>query len=149
MQNISAISITKEYIFEHLPSNQFPLAKKFYKSARYHSNIGRKDEVYVIRHKHIIIASLKLVKLDQYLILRSMVVSPSYRRNGVGLFMLSQLANVLEERECWCFPFHGLETFYNAIGFKTYQTEDCPNVIGQKYQQYHSQGKKIFIMKRD
>lgn len=144
MQNIN-----KEYYFEHLSPPQFPLAKKFYKSARYPSNIGREDEVYVVRHQHTIIATLKLVKLDQYLILRSMVVTPMHRRTGVGLFMLNHLAKKLEARECWCFPFDGLESFYGAINFKVQQPENCPNIIRQKYQQYFSQGKKIFIMKRD
>jgi len=140
---------TDEYHFEQLTPPQFPLAKKFYKSARYPSNIGREDEVYVVRHRNIIIATLKLVKLDQYLILRSMVVSPLNRRTGVGLFMLHRLTEKLETRECWCFPFDGLEAFYGAIGFNTCLPENSPNIIRQKYQQYFSQGKKIFIMKRD
>ena len=138
-----------EYHFSHLEPPLFPLAKKFYKSARYPSNIGREDEVYVVRHNNIIVAALKLVKLDQYLILRSMVVSPLYRRSGVGLFMLNHLVEKLESRECWCFPFNGLETFYGAIGFKVRLPDNSPNIIQQKYQQYFSQGKKIFIMKRD
>jgi N-acetylglutamate synthase-like GNAT family acetyltransferase len=137
------------YHFEQLIPPQFPLAKKFYKSARYPNNIGREDEVYVVRHQSLIIATLKLVKLDQYLILRSMVVSPLYRRKGIGLFMLNNLVKKLAQRECWCFPFDGLESFYGAIGFKSCQPENSPNIIRQKYQQYFSQGKKIFIMKRD
>lgn len=140
---------SEEYYFEHLTPPQFPLAKKFYKSARYPSNIGREDEVYVVRHQSTIVATLKLVKLDQYLILRSMVVAPLYRRTGVGLFMLHHLAEKLETRKCWCFPFDGLEAFYGAIDFKTQLPENSPNIIRQKYQQYFSQGKKIFIMKRD
>mgnify|MGYP000117160604 CR=1 FL=1 len=140
---------TDEYHFEHLTPPQFPLAKKFYKSARYPSNIGREDEVYIVRHQNLIIATLKLVKLDHYLILRSMVVSPLHRRTGVGSFMLHCLAEKLESRECWCFPFNGLETFYGTIGFKVHLPENSPNIIRQKYQQYFSQGKKIFIMKRD
>ena len=138
-----------DFHFEQLMAPQFPLAKKFYKSARYPNNIGREDEVYVVRHQNIIIASLKLVKLDQYLILRSMVVSPLHRRTGVGLFMLRCLAKRLEKRECWCFPFDGLETFYSAIDFRACLPENSPHIIRQKYQQYFSQGKKIFIMKRD
>jgi len=138
-----------EYHFEQLMPPQFPLAKKFYKSARYPNNIGREDEVYVVLHQSNIIATLKLVKLDQHLILRSMVVSPMYRRTGVGLFMLHRLAQKLETRECWCFPFNGLESFYGAIGFKAYRPENSPTIIRKKYQQYFSQGKKIFIMKRD
>ena len=140
---------TNNYHFEQLTPPQFPLAKKFYKSARYPSNIGREDEVYVLRDENTIIATLKLVKLDQYLILRSMVVTPHYRRTGVGLIMLRHLAQKLKTRECWCFPFDGLETFYGAIGFKTYLPENCPNIIRQKHHQYATQGKKIFIMKRD
>jgi len=140
---------TDEYHFEHLTPLQFPLAKKFYKTARYPSNIGREDEVYVVRYQNTIIATLKLVNLDQYLILRSMVVSPLHRRTGIGMFMLHHLAKKLETRECWCFPFDGLDTFYGAIGFKVFLPENSPNIIRQKYQQYFSQGKKIFIMKRD
>jgi len=140
---------TDEYHFEKLMPPQFPLAKKFYKSARYPNNIGREDEVYIVRHQSIIIAALKLVQLDQYLILRSMVVSRLHRRAGVGLFMLRCLAEKLEKRECWCFPFDGLETFYSVIGFRACLPENSPHIIRQKYQQYFSQGKKIFIMKRD
>jgi GNAT superfamily N-acetyltransferase len=139
----------ESYHFDQLMPPQFPLAKKFYKSARYPNNIGREDEVYVVRHQNSIIASLKLVKLDQYLILRSMVVMPLYRRKGVGLFMLKSLIQKLARRECWCFPFDGLESFYGAIGFKSCLPENSPNIIRQKYEQYYSQGKKIFIMKRD
>ena len=149
MQNLISTDFSEEYHFEQLSSSHFPLAKKFYKSARYPSNIGREDEVYVIRHKSIIIAALKLVKLGPYLILRSMVVCPTYRRSGVGNFMLRKLENSLENRECWCFPFDDLESFYSAIGFKTCQAEDTPNEIRLKFQQYYSKGKKIFIMKRD
>lgn len=138
-----------DYYFEQLMPPHFPLAKKFYKSARYPNNIGREDEVYVVRQQGIIIASLKLVKLEQYLILRSMVVSPLHRRTGVGLFMLNHLAPNLTQRECWCFPFDGLEAFYGAIGFKPYLPAKSPSIIRQKYQQYFSQGRKIFIMKRD
>ena len=63
--------------------------------------------------------------------------------------MLNHLVEKLESRECWCFPFNGLETFYGAIGFKVRLPDNSPNIIQQKYQQYFSQGKKIFIMKRD
>jgi len=149
MQSLISKKFSEEYHFEQLSSSHFPLAKKFYKSARYPSKIGREDEVYVIRHKSIIIAALKLVKLGPYLILRSMVVCPTYRRSGIGNFMLRHLEKTLENRECWCFPFDGLKHFYSAIGFTTCQAEDAPNEIRLKFQQYYSQGKKIFIMKRD
>lgn len=137
------------YRFDQLSPPQYPLAKKFYKSARYPSNIGREDEVYVLRYQLNIVAALKLVKLDQYLILRSMVVSPQHRRSGLGLLVLQNLAQRLNTRTCWCYPFADLETFYAAIGFKRCQPENSPKIIQQKYQQYFSQGKSIIIMKRD
>ena len=149
MSSTKIAPTTDDYQFALLTPVQFPLAKKFYKAARYSSKIGREDEVYVLRQQNSIIASLKLVKLDQYLILRSMVVSPEHRGQGIGLLMLHYLVDELENRECWCFPFDGLEKFYSSIGFRTFTPEDCPNIIKQKYQQYFSQGKKIFIMKRD
>jgi len=149
MQTLVSTDLSEEYLFEQLSSSHFPLAKKFYKSSRYSSKIGREDEVYVIRHKSIIIAALKLVKLGPYLILRSMVVCPTYRQSGIGNFMLRQLEKNLEHRECWCFPFDGLENFYGSIGFKRCLPDNAPNEIRLKFQQYYSQGKKIFIMKRD
>jgi len=143
-------SISSHHLsIEKLLSPLFPLAKQFYKHAKYHSHIGREDEVYVIRDEtqnNQIIAAVRLVRMSDYLILRSMVVSPNRRGEGVGKVLLKYLRPAIGDRECWCFPFEWLETLYASIGFSTIENKHCPPDILQKYLQYISQGRKLLIM---
>jgi len=144
------------YSFEQLSPPSFPLAKKFYKRTKYHSHIGREDEVYVVREHSAedqtsdkeIVAAVRLVRLDRFLILRSMVVSPNRQRKGIGRFLLEHLAHAIGERDCWCFPFEWLEEFYTLIQFKKLAPDFSPPAISHKYQQYTSQGRKLLIMSR-
>jgi len=149
-------SQTPSYSFEQLSPPLFPLAKKFYKRTKYHSHIGREDEVYVAREQSTedpasdkeIVAAVRLVRLDRFLILRSMVVSPNRQRKGIGRFLLEHLAPAIGERDCWCFPFEWLEEFYSLVQFKKLSPDLCPPAIAHKYQQYTSQGRKLLIMSR-
>jgi GNAT superfamily N-acetyltransferase len=141
--------MTDNFHFEQVPSSHYPLVKSFYKTAHYHNQIGRKDEVYVLRDRtqqNRIIAATRLVKTADYLILRSMVVLPEHRGQGIGAYFLEQLKPFLSQRSCWCFPFQWLEHFYAAIGFVHFSPEDAPNLIQNKYYQYREQGRKILIM---
>ena len=143
------MTITNNYHFEQVPVSHYPLVKSFYKSARYHSQIGRKDEVYILRdatQQNKIIAATRLVKTADYLILRSMVVLPERQHQGIGSYFLEQLKPSLSKRSCWCFPFEWLETFYAAIGFQSFAPEDAPSLIRTKHHQYSEQGRKILIM---
>jgi hypothetical protein len=138
------------YRFERLDSELFPLAKQFYKRARYHSHVGRKDEIYVIRDKlsdQQIVAAVRLVCLDQHLMLRSMVVLPNQQRSGIGRLFLRELKPMIAQRECWCFPFEWLTGFYGLVDFKLIEPTMCPIIIKQKYQQYCAQGRKLVVMK--
>lgn len=135
--------------FEQAPVSHYPLVKSFYKSARYFNQVGRKDEVYILREiaqKNRIIAATRLVKTADYLILRSMVVLPELQHQGIGSYFLEQLKPLLKNRDCWCFPFEWLEPFYASIGFEPFSPEDAPNLIRTKYHQYSEQGRKILIM---
>jgi len=136
--------------FEQAPVLSYPLVKSFYKSANYFSQVGKKDEVYVLRdtkQHNQIVAALRLVKTADYLILRSMVVSPERQRQGLGQILLEHLKQALTGRECWCYPFEWLESFYQHIGFITTSPDESPTLIRNKYQQYSDQGRKILIMR--
>jgi len=135
--------------FEQLASPLFPLVKQFYKQARYHNHVGKTDEVYVVRQtpNNKIVAAVRLVNLPDYLMLRSMVVSPELQREGIGHFLLQHLKSAIGTRVCWSFPFEWLTSFYGLIEFNTCQPEQCPPDIKQKYFQYTEQGRKLVIMK--
>jgi N-acetylglutamate synthase-like GNAT family acetyltransferase len=139
----------KNFHFEQLQSSHFPLVKSFYKSANYFNQVGRKDEVFVLRsltEQSRIIAASRLVKTADYLILRSMVVLPELQKQGIGKYFLEQLQPSLIHRSCWCFPFDWLEKFYGDVGFISCPAEQAPTLIRNKYHQYRDQGRKIIIM---
>ena len=151
----AAGSMTKDeenkYFLEALDPPRFPLAKLFYKRANYHSHIGKEDEVYVLRDRALnneIIAAVRLVKSDQYLILRSMVVLPTIQRNGLGSLLLSQLSQHIGERECWCFPFEWLKAFYSRIDFQKIDVDSAPPFIAETLRRYLRQGRRLILMKR-
>jgi GNAT superfamily N-acetyltransferase len=140
---------SSNFHFEQLPTNHYPLVKSFYKTARYLHQVGRKDEVFVLRElsqQNRIIAAARLVKTADYLILRSMVVLPELQKQGIGKYFLEQLKPSLINRSCWCFPFEWLESFYSDIGFVYYFPENAPILIRNKFHQYSEQGRKILIM---
>ena len=140
---------TQHFIFEQVQVSHFPLVKNFYKAANYFSQVSKKDEVYILRdstQNNSIIAAVRLVKTADYLILRSMVVLPERQRQGIGHFFLENLKPHLGRRNCWCFPFKWLETYYASIGFQTCLPEEAPILIRNKFLQYSEQGRKILIM---
>lgn len=143
--------MSNRYILEILDPPRFPLAKQFYKQANYHAHVGKEDEVYILRDcalNNTIIAAVRLVKSDHYLILRSMVVSPKYRGQGLGSILLEFLAPHLSHRDCWCFPFEWLNSFYSQINFQQLDPDLAPAAIRESYLRYIRQGKKLILMKR-
>lgn len=139
------------YFLERLDPPRFPLAKQFYKQANYHSHVGKEDEVFVLRdstQNNKIVAAVRLVKSDQYLILRSMVVLPKYQKKGLGRQLLSMLEEHIGERECWCFPFEWLESFYSIIHFQQVEITSSPRFIAESLRRYLRQGRKLILMKR-
>jgi len=140
---------SSDFHFEKVPPSHYALVKRFYKTAHYFNQVGRKDEVFILREvlqQNRIIAAARLVKTADYLILRSMVVLPELQRQGLGKHFLEQLKPSLMNRSCWCFPFEWLEDFYTAIGFLPFAPENAPSLIRSKYHQYTEQGRKILIM---
>ena len=141
---------TEDISFESVLPSHFPLIKQFYKASNYFSQVGRKDEVYCLRDRpngNAIVAAVRLVKTADYLILRSMVVSPDYQRRGLGTYFLQHISSRLNQRTCWCYPFEWLETFYQTSGFICITPENAPLLIHTKYQQYLQQGRKLLIMR--
>lgn len=137
------------FTFEKLTPERYPLAKNFFKQARYHAHVGKDDEVYILRdntHANKLVAAVRFVSSAQQLILRSMVVDSAYRKQGVGSLFLTQLQRPLSQRECWCFPFEGLEAFYAQIGFRCIAPEQAPQAIAEKFHRYTAQGRKLSLM---
>jgi N-acetylglutamate synthase-like GNAT family acetyltransferase len=138
-----------KFTFEKLTPERFPLAKNFFKQARYHSHVGKDDEVYILRditNANKLVAAVRLVTSSEHLILRSMVVDNAYRNKGVGSLFLQHLQSPLSQRICWCFPFTGLEAFYAQVGFRCIPPDQTPSAIADKFHRYTAQGRKLSLM---
>jgi N-acetylglutamate synthase-like GNAT family acetyltransferase len=137
------------YRFERVSPDHLPLIKRFYKQANYVHQVGRKEEVYCLRSRddQTIIAAVRLVRMADYLFLRSMVVLPERQTQGIGKYFLQRITEALQHRVCWCYPFIWLEQFYAGAGFETVIPENTPTLVHTKYQQYREQGRRILIMR--
>lgn len=146
MEEVASMSISEQFQFSKPSPQTFPLVKQFYKRAKYHPSVNREDEIYVLRDASGIVGAVRLVKQFNHLILRSMVIDPAIREQGIGSHFLTKIVGQLNGRECWCYPFEWLEAFYAKAGFSPICPEASPAEIKEAYGRYRNQGRKILIM---
>ncbi len=133
--------------YECLEPIAYPLANRFYKQAREKGKTQRSDEVYVARVEQKIIAAVRLCPIaGGGVLLRSLAVLPEYRRTGIGIQFMDYVAVEIGARECWCYPFSWLQTFYEASGFHIVEPENSPEFIRTPFENYQRQGRDILIM---
>lgn len=145
-------------IYEKLTPIAYPLANRFYKQSGEKGKTQSSDEVYVARFDTKIIAAVRLCPLvkglvnvdnpSNKLLLRSLAVSPEYRRSGVGSRFMEYVVEQIGSRECWCYPFSWLKGFYAQTGFKAVEPKDSPELIRLPFENYRRQGRDILIMGR-
>ena len=133
--------------FECLDPIAYPLANRFYKQAGEKGKTQRSDEVYVARAEQKIIAAVRLCPMvGGGVLLRSLAVLPEYRRTGVGTQFMNYVVSEIGGRECWCYPFSWLQTFYETSGFQRVSPDDAPETIRTPFENYQRQGRDIIIM---
>lgn len=127
-----------------------PLVKRFFHSQGMRSQAAKADEVVIARDKqsanHAIIGALRLCPINDHWLLRSMSVQQAYQRKGIGLYMLEQIKASLRDKQCYCFPYPHLESFYRQAGFQIIDATEASDEIQQLYRQYLDSGKDILIM---
>lgn len=127
-----------------------PLVKRFFQSQGMRSQAAKSDDVVIIRDaaaNNIIIGALRLCPVNGSWLLRSMSIDKDYQRQGLGLYMLEQIKTTLKDKQCYCFPYCHLESFYQAAGFIKTQASDADSGIEQLYKQYTEKGKQLLIMR--
>ncbi len=138
--------------FSRLPISQHLLAKKFYRTAKYPHKTNRCEHIYVVKGEVAqtkeILACVRIEAQPDYNFLRSMVVHPNHRRQGIGYFLLAQLVPYIKNNDTWCFPFMGLEQLYRHADFQLVNSHSCPATIAERFQNYRSRGRNICIMRR-
>ena len=139
------------YLIDELPVIQYPLVNRFYRQESYSAKAGRCDTVFVVRYQHQIVAAVILVSYPQQrYFMRAMVVGESFRGQGVGTLLLRHiqpwLVRLLSQGgHCYCFPFAGLQTFYEQGGFHLCSVTQLPESLQGAYCRY-SQHRSLLIM---
>jgi len=62
--------------------------------------------------------------------------------------MLTVLATVLKDENCYCLPFAHLTSFYGQIGFIEIPPDQAPIHLQRRYADYRAKGQRVTVMKR-
>jgi len=127
-----------------------PLIKRFFQHNGMRAQAAKSDRIFIARllsdNNRPVIAALRLCKIGEDWLLRSMCVEKSYQRQGIGLHMLQQINKELKEKNCVCFPYSHLQSFYQQAGFQLIDSTQVSADIQQRFRQYNDSGRDIIIM---
>ena len=124
-----------------------PQVKRFFREHKFRPQAPRGDEIHIALLDNRIIGALRLSPDDHSWLLRSMCIHEDFRNQGIGSYMLQQLSAVLQQHQCYCFPYQHLHDFYQRAGFELVDPEQAAASIIDRYNRYVQQGKKILLMK--
>ena len=124
-----------------------PQVKRFFREHHFRPQAARSDDIHIALLDKRLIGALRLCPCGDDWLLRSMCIHKQYRQQGIGSLMLAQLQPVLQQRQCYCFPYEHLQSFYQRAGFILLAVDHAPVQIAEKYQGYVQRGKKILLMK--
>jgi N-acetylglutamate synthase-like GNAT family acetyltransferase len=114
----------------------FPSLQAFYSSVGYLGTITADCIVISARTADAIVGAVRLAPENGVLVLRGMMIAPSYQRRGVGTRMLRELSKLMRGRECFCLPHAWLEGFYGMIGFAKIEEDDAPRHLQERLVEY-------------
>ena len=101
----------------------------FYRGEGFGSEASSEHVIYLAEDEGEIVGVVRLVPVEDYLVLRGMMVRSAYRRQGIGKGLLAALVPHMDGQTVYCLPWAHLEDFYAGVGFETIPLEDCPNVL--------------------
>jgi|GEM_PF-859093 len=130
---------------KQLQPDQFPALQRFYKQNGYKGKPGGKDQIWCLMDtEQQIVAAVRLCQQAGELILRGVWVDKQLRGKGLGAELLSQLAATGTLTECYCFPYVGLEGFYQQAGFEVVPT--APAQLNSLLERYNRKGEQVCLM---
>jgi len=131
-------------------AEDIPRAQRFYADRQYHGGIGSEDTLLVAERDGELVGVVRLASENGVIVLRGMQVQPDVQRQGIGTRLLAAVAQMLQERPCFCIPYAHLVNFYRGIGFEVIESEAAPNFLRLRLQGYQNRGdgKEYLIMCR-
>lgn len=137
------INLSAAMHYRLLPAQLKPLADKFYRSQRSPMRANAAAQLWVAQADDII-AALGLREVDNGLWLTGLLVTPTWRGQGIASQLLEQ-ALQHQQAPVWLFCQPGLQPFYQRLGFTL--DPDLPMPLQQRLQRYRS-SKTLLAMGR-
>lgn len=125
-------------------------ALHFYKAHRDKTRFSQGDKAFVLLDGKQIVAALKLSRISEQsqndaltphcFFMRSVLVDPNYRRQGLALSLIQQTLQYVKERHepvrIICFPFSHLQSLYERCGFQPITEKDLPSGLEKSWRRY-------------
>jgi N-acetylglutamate synthase-like GNAT family acetyltransferase len=135
-------------VIKQLPEEAFAAAQNFYATVGYHTPIGSKDLVLAAFNENEIIGLVRLAPELDFIVLRGMMIAPSYQRHGLGSAMLFKLKDSIGSATCYCLPHDWLQGFYGQIGFEKFAESEAPPHLMERLTEGQKKYPNMIIMKR-
>lgn len=132
--------------FTFLLLDEPALALRFYKRHRDKTRFQRGDRAFVLLNEQQIVSALKLSAVTHAespcFVMRSVLVDPAYRHQGLALSLIRQTMQAVREQQkgfrVICFAYRHLQALYESCGFALINEEDLPSALMKSWQRYDS-----------
>lgn len=129
-----AVSITQVALAD------YRLLTHFYKAQGSRISLSASDKVYAARALDIeyqpLVAALRLLQVDECLLLRNVLVKAECRSCGIGQQLILAAMSEQDSAVCFCFAEVSLRLFYLRLGFTELATAEAPHAIATMFDRY-------------
>jgi len=134
----------------HVTAEDMPRARRFYADRQYGGGICPADSVLLAEHEGKLVGIVRLAPEEGTVVLRGMQIHPAFRRQGIGMRLLAEIARTLGTQSCYCIPYAYLANFYRRIEFVGIDPAEAPFFLRSRLAGYQQRGdgKEYLLMRR-
>lgn len=127
---------------------QLPEVTQFYRTNGYGADVSAGDHVLIAEVEEKIVGVVRVCEEGGTVVLRGMHVMHELQGRGIGTALLSQAAEAIGGRSCYCVPYAHLQSFYSRIGFHMAGPERTPVFLRRRREEYRARGLDVVVMFR-
>ncbi len=127
---------------------KLPEIMQLYRANGYGADVSPDDRVLIAEAEDKIVGVVRICEEGGRVILRGMHVKPGFRGRGIGTVLLSQAAEAIGARSCYCVPYTHLQSFYSQVGFQMAGPERTPAFLRRRREEYRARGLDVVVMFR-
>lgn len=119
-----------------------------YTALGYRRTIDRADTVWLAENAGQAAGIVRVAAEQGTLVLRGMRVAEHAQRQRLGTRLLEEIAEWLQNRECYCVPYPHLVGFYGQAGFAVVDPGAAPVFLAERLAEYRKSGEDVILMRR-